>query len=80
MSQHDLPSVDYEKLKHQDWSCLIVAQVFVDADRASVQRFKIKSRFQDQGTFNWSSLILYLNTVNEEVMNASCLDACDFCS
>ena len=37
MSQHDLPLVDYEELKHQDLSCLIVAQVFVDADRAGVQ-------------------------------------------
>ena len=37
MSHHDLPSVDYDKLKHQDWSRLIVAQVFVDADRAGVQ-------------------------------------------
>ena len=85
MSQHDLPSVDYEKLKHQDWSCSIVAQVFVDADRAGVQRFKIqvkvKSRFKvksssrsSQGFKIKAHLIgvLYLNTVNEEVMNASC--------
>ena len=49
MIQHDLPSVDYEKLKHQDWSCSIVVQVFVDADRASVQM-----KFEDMPVEFWN--------------------------
>ena len=50
-----------------------MTQVFVDADRAGVKSFKIHFKIK-------AHLIgvPHLDTVNNEVMYASCVDACDF--